>query len=111
MAMCRQTVQRYGGFTIPAIFVRDAGEALSGGNTRQPLPVTRTGLVVTRALQLRKMNFYAAREENLLLSRGKYFFLGRKKITPPVDASPGYSGYTVTRLHGCMLHLCISHQK
>ena len=41
MAMCRQTVQRYGGFTIPAIFVRDAGEALSGGYARQPIPVRR----------------------------------------------------------------------
>ena len=111
MAMCRQTVQRYGGFPIPAIVVRDAGEAFPVVTRDSPSRLHGRGLVVTRALQLRKMNFYAAREENLLLSRGKYIFLGRKKITPPVDASPGYSGYTVTRLHGCMLHLCISHQK
>ena len=42
MVMCRQTVQRYGGFPIPAIVVRDAGEALPGGYTRQPLSVHST---------------------------------------------------------------------
>ena len=68
---------------------------------------TDGGLLVTRALQPRKMNFYAAREENPLFSRGKYIFLGREKITPPCGLRTGYTGYTVTRLHGGMLHLCI----
>ena len=91
MAMCRQTVQRYGGFPIPAIFVRDAGEALSGGYTRQPSRLH--GLC-----KHKKRHFGAAREENLFLSRGKYIFLGRKKIHPlwmPVrlHGLHGYTGY------------------
>ena len=45
----------------------------------------------------KKRHFGAAREGNLFLSRGKYIFLGRKKITPPVDACPVTR---VTRLHG-----------
>ena len=92
MAMCRQTVQRYGGFPISAIVVRDVGEALSGGYTRQPSRLH--GLC-----KHKKRHFGAAREENLFLSRGKYIFLGRKKITPPVEA---FSVILVTRLHGGM---------
>ena len=90
-------MQRYGGFPIPAIVVRDVGEAFPVVTRDSPSRLHGRGLVVTRALQLRKMNFYAAREENLLLSRGKYFVLGRKKITPPGEAC---SVTRVTRLHG-----------
>ena len=111
MAMCRQTVQRYGGFPIPAIVVRDVGEAFPVVTRDSLSRLHEWNYSVTRHCKHKKWHFGAAREENLFLSRGKYIFLGRKKITPPVDASPGYSGYTVTRVHGCMLLLCIYHQK
>ena len=100
MAMCRQTVQRYGGFPIPAIVVRDAGEALSGGNTRQPLPVTRTELIgytdfvnIKNGISERHAReIYFSPEENIFSSGGK-------KLHPlrmPVRLH-GLHGYTVTR--------------
>ena len=90
--------------SIPAIVVWDAGAVCQGGTRNSPSRLHGRGLLVTHALQPRKMNFYAPREENLFLSRGKYIFLGRKKNTPPVDACPvtrvtwlhGYTGVTCT---------------
>ena len=115
MAMCRQTVQRYGGFPIPAIVVRDAGEALSCGYTRQPLPVTRT---VTRTLYVytdfvttkngisdrHARKIYFSPEENIFSSGGK-------KLHPlwkPVRLH-GLHGYTVTR--GYVAFACFSPEK
>ena len=53
-----------------------------------------------------------------LNTRGKYISLPRKKYFPreeknytPCRFLSGYTGYTVTRLHGGMLHLCIFYQK
>ena len=105
MAMCRQTVQRYGGFPIPAIVVRDAGEGLSGGYTRQPLPVTRT---VTRTLYVypdfvttkngiserHVWKIYLSPEENIFSSGGKNY--------TPCGCLSGYTGYTVTRGYVCI---------
>ena len=105
MDMCRQTVQRYGGFPIPAIVVRDAGEALSGGNTRQPLPVTRTELIgytdfvnIKNGISERHAReIYFSPEENIFSSGGK-------KLHPlwmPVPVT------RVTRLHGYTGVCCI----
>ena len=106
MAMRQQTVQRYGGFPIPAIVVRDVGEAFPVVTRDSPSRLHGRGLVVTRALQLRKMNFYAAREENLLLSRGKYFFLGREIYFPRVFKGIATDGKgTMGWCHGFKLHL------
>ena len=104
MAMCRQTVQRYGGFPIPAIVVQDVGEAFPVVTRDSLSRLHEWNYSVTRHCKHKKWHFGAAREENLFLSRGKYIFLGRKKITPPVDDCPVTR---VTRLHGGMLHLCI----
>ena len=102
MAMRRQTVQRYGGFPIPAIVVRDAGEALSGGNTRQPLPVTRTELIgytdfvnIKNGISERHAReIYFSPEENIFSSGGKNY-------TPCGCQSRllGLHGYTVTRVY------------
>ena len=113
MAMCRQTVQRYGGFPIPAIVVRDAGEAfpvvtrdspsLLHGQLHERYMFTRT---VTRTLYVytdfvttkngisdrHARKIYFSPEENIFSSGGK-------KIHPlrmPVRLH-GLHGYTVTR--------------
>ena len=104
MAMCRQTVQRYGGFPIPAIVVQDVGEAFPVVTRDSLSRLHEWNYSVTRHCKHKKWHFGAAREENLFLSRGKYIFLGRKKITPPVDACPvtrvtwlhGYTGVSCT---------------
>ena len=110
MAMCRQTVQRYGGFPIPAIVVRDAGEAfpvvtrdspsLLHGQLHERYMFTRT---VTRTLYVytdfvttkngisdrHARKIYFSPEENIFSSGGK-------KLHPPVDDCPVTR---VTRLH------------
>ena len=111
MAMCRQTVQRYGGFPIPAIVVRDAGEALSGGNTRQPLPVTRTELIgytdfvnIKNGISERHAReIYFSPEENIFSSGGKK--------SHPLCPPSRYAVTWVTQLHRGVLHLCIFPQR
>ena len=108
MAMCRQTVQRYGGFPIPAIVVQDVGEAFPVVTRDSLSRLHEWNYSVTRHCKHKKWHFGAAREENLFLSRGKYIFLGRKKIHPlwmPVRLH-GLHGYTVTR--GCLALVYLS---
>ena len=109
MAMCRQTVQSYGGFPIPAIVVRDAGkpflwlhETAPSGYTDE---VTRlygytngytngyTDFVTTKngisGRHARKI--YFSPEENIFSSGGK-----KLPLWKPVRLL-GLHGYTVTR--------------
>ena len=110
MAMCRQTVQRYGGFPIPAIVVRDAGEAFPVVTRDSPFRLHGRLYVYTDFVTAKNgiserhaRKIYFSPEENIFSSGGKNY--------TPCGSLSGYTGYTVTWLHGGMLHLRISHQK
>ena len=104
MAMCRQTVQRYGGFPIPAIVVRDAGEAFPVVTRDSPFRLHGRLYVYTDFVTAKNgiserhaRKIYFSPEENIFSSGGKNY----TPLWMPVPVT------RVTRLHGYTGVYCI----